>query len=170
MQVFSQDILTVFGFGYFAASQTSRTTVAIDMVGGGQGFDAICFVISLGTVSSGSVMTFTVYDNASNSNSGGTAISAATAAVTAITPANGTAAQSGTNCAVALTDIGGATSSELLIVDVLLPQVRYVYGTLSIGTANCQLNGCNAHLYRSKRKGVTQNSATAATGLFVASS
>ena len=99
------------------------TSNALDM----QGYDGVAFLALLGDVLDTSVLTLTGKENDTNSNSGGTTISGATAAFTA-----------------------DATSadSKAIVVDVLRPTKRYVYCTLARATANAVVNSLVAILYQ----------------------
>ncbi len=105
-----------------AAGTSLITSSALDTAG----YDGVQFIVSLGAVTDNCVLTLTPLVNATNSNSGGTAITnATTAAFTA------------------------ATSSNTLIVsDVIKPSKRYVYCTLGRTTQNAVLNCIIAVLYR----------------------
>src|SRR5579872_2080100 len=148
LKCFTQEIKIIDVLGYFAAGTTTRTSSVIDM---GQsanagGFDAVTFVLSLGTVTSGSVITLTAKQNTANSTSSPTP--------TTITPnyANvqgSTTAQVASQCSLTVTD-AGSSSSKSLALDIILPQERYLFCTVGITTQNCEIRGIVAYLYRLK--------------------
>lgn len=122
------------------AGTSAVTTSAVDS----SDYDAALFVASLGTVTSGCVLTLTVYENATNSNSGGTAV---------------------TSGSCTITDSGGATSNTLLIVDVIRPSKRYLYATLTRTTDNAVVNNITCQQYRAKNLPVTQGSSVSASAV-----
>jgi hypothetical protein len=137
-QLSSECVFNIVNTGATAA-QTAVTSSAVDMAG----FDAISFVATLAAVTDTSVLTLTVYENATNSNSGGTAISgAATTPFTAST-----------------------SSNTALIVDVIRPSKRYTYCTLTRTTANAVVSNIVSIQYRSKSLPVSQGSAIIASAL-----
>ena len=127
-----------------ATAGTSAVTTSVVDMGTSPGFDAALFVASLGTVTSTCVLTLTVYENATNSNSGGSAVSSGSCTIT---------------------DSGGATSNTLLAVDVLRPTKRYLYATLTRTTANAVVNDITCQQYRAKSVPVTQGSTVSASAV-----
>ncbi len=120
-----------------SAGTSLVTSSAVDM----NGYQAVAFVASLGTVVDASVLTLTAYENTSNSASGGTAISGgATSPLTASTSSN--------------TD---------LVVDCVRPADRYVYCTLARTAQNATVNAIYALLYRAQQIPVSQPATVAAS-------
>lgn len=112
------------------AGTTAVTTSALNMAG----FDAVTYVAVLGTVTDGSVLTLTAYENTANSNSGGTAVTGgATASVTA-----------------------SSSSNTQFVVDVIRQADQYSYATLTRTTDNAVVNCILAIQYRAKVTPVTQ--------------
>lgn len=98
------------------------------------GYAGVCFVASLATVVDGSLITLSALENATNSNSGGTAVTnGATSQLTASTSSN--------------TD---------LVLDVQRPAKRYLYCTLARTTQNATVNAIYALLYKANQLPVTQ--------------
>lgn len=116
-----------------AAGQTTLTTDVVDM----RGFDSIAFIAYLGDVSDTSVLTLTGKTNTANS-------------VSSPTP---------TTLAQTVTYTAGATNadSKLLVLDLHRPRDRYVFATLTRGTANAVVNGIIAVLYNASERPVTQH-------------
>jgi hypothetical protein len=129
-----------------AAGQTTQNTSIIDM----QNYEAVLFLLLLNTITSGSVMTLIAQDSATNS--GGS--------MTTITDG------SGNNVQTVVTDAGGATSNQTILLDVVQPQKRYVRAQLTIGTANAALDGIVALLYRSRAVPVTPDVSVAGQSIF----
>lgn len=113
-----------------AAGQTAQSTTALDM----SGYDAVLYVVLFGTVTDNSVLTATANENASNSNSGGTAVTGgATAAVTAAT-----------------------NSNNVMLVDVVRQSKQYSYLTITRTAQNAAIDGVIAIQYRTRSLPVTQ--------------
>lgn len=124
--------------GAVAGGTTTVTpSTPIDM----QGFENVMFIVPLGDVVNGAVVTLKANEVASNTNTGGTALTN-TATVTAT-----------------------ATSADdkLLILDNIRPKTRYVYPTVERTTQNAPLNGIIAIRYGTVNKPVTQDSTVVAS-------
>jgi hypothetical protein len=142
-QHLTKEVKTVVVSGNTAAGTTTVTSSAVDM----QGFDAVRFIAYTGDATSGTVLTLTPLYNASNSNSGGTSITAGVATVTSA---------SATDC-----------DNICLISDVIRPGARYAYCTLARATQNCAVNGIIAELYRAKAVPITQDATVVASATAV---
>lgn len=171
-----------------AAGQTTVTTSVFNLQGqysagtytppGGSaatsviptGFDAICILVALGTVTATSVITVNLQDNSLNQAGGMAAVGAASADVAAGNTANATVAQSGSNCGLVVTDVGGGASNSLIVLDVALPQLQFYQVVINRATANAALDGVFGILYRSKGRPVVQDTTVSARGYFVANS
>lgn len=123
-----------------AAGTSAVTTSAVDM----QGYEAVCFVADLGTVTDGSVLSLTAQDCAT---SGGT--------YTTLVD------QAGNNMASSFTALG--SSNTVLATDVVRPQKRYVEGVLARTTQNAVVNTILAILYRAKTEPVKQGTTVLAS-------
>lgn len=105
------------------------------------GYDGVMIVADLAAVVDNCVLTLTPLTVATNTTSGGTAVSnATTAAFTAAT-----------------------SSNAQLVCDVYKPAARYVYATLARTTQNATVNSITAFLYRARSMPVTQPSTVVAT-------
>jgi hypothetical protein len=114
------------------AGTSTLTTDVIDM----QGFEGVMILVDLAAVTDDSVLDLIVYNNASNSASGGTAI-------TGGTTGNNTAATSG---------------NKFMVVDVYRPTLRYVYAEFERATQNAAVGGIYAFQYGAHVKPVSQSS------------
>ena len=110
-----------------AAGTTQQTGSQLDMAG----FDAVCHVLFLNTVVSGCVLTLQLQDS-SVSGSGMANIA---------------------NALVTITDAGGATSNLMIVLDVVLPALRYVQCVVTRTTQNATIDAMVAIQYRSKARG-----------------
>jgi hypothetical protein len=128
----SEQVLVSAPLNAVAAGTSVQTTSAIKM----DGYNSIMYVIQLGTVLSTAVIQATAYEVATNTNSGGTAVT------------NGQT--------TSLTDSGGASSNGILIVDVQRQTSEYSYLTLTRTTANVTVNSILAILYNALNPPVTQ--------------
>ncbi len=126
-----------------AAGQTAQLGAAVDLAG----YDAVCHILILNTVTSGCVLGMQLSDAAT---SGGT--------YTNITPA-----------VLSFTDAGTA-SNTLMILDVLVPQQRFVKCNVTRTTQNAVLDGMIAIAYRSKGRPITADVSVIASALAVATS
>lgn len=111
-----------------SAGTTAVNGTAVDMSQDG-GYDGIAFLVDLGTVVDGSVLTLTPQQGEASDGSDAVAISgAATAAVTAST-----------------------SSNKLLQTDTIRPTGTYVRPQLTRTTQNATINTIIALLYRSRK-------------------
>jgi hypothetical protein len=136
-----------------AAGQTTQNSSIIDM-GGGQavgGFDAITFYLLLNTVTATSVITLIAQDNALNQAGG----------MATITDVNSN------NVQTQVTDAGGTSSNGVIVLDVAIPQLRYLRAQVTIGTANTAIDGILAVLYRSKNRPTALDASVIAQSYFV---
>lgn len=109
------------------------------------GFAAVCWIVDLGTVTSGSVLTAQAQGNSANSSAGMT------------------------NAGDAATHTDdGDSSNTVMVVDVLNPQNRYQRLKLTRTTANAVVNSIIAILYRAKEQPVTPDATVLASALSVA--
>ncbi len=99
------------------AGTSTVTSSAISMAG----FDSVLFLVLIGDSTNGSVQLLTVLSNPTNSNSGGTAETGATAGKT---DPDGTSLDNG-----------------MYAVEVHRPSQDYVYCTFARGTQNCVVDG-----------------------------
>lgn len=180
---FSKEIKVVRLNNAVAAGTTTVTTNVFNFLGtatAGQnppgttstvpaGFEGICVVIALGTVTSGGVLTINLQDNALNQAGGMANITAASADVAATNTANATVTQSSTNCGLVVTDVGGGASNSLIVLDVVLAQLQFYQVVIARSTANSVLDGVFGFLYRSKERPVVHDTSVSARGFFVAS-
>jgi hypothetical protein len=143
-QHLTKQVKTVVVSGNTSAGTTTVTSSAVDM----QGYDAMRFIAYTGDATSGTVLTLTPLYNASNSNSGGTAITAGVATVTS--------ASRPSDC-----------DNICLISDVIRPGARYAYCTLARATQNCAVNGIIAELYLPKAVPITQDATVVASATAV---
>jgi hypothetical protein len=133
-----------------AAGQTTQNSSIVDMAG----YDGVMFVLDLGTVTATSVITLIGQDNTANSGTGMTTITDPAA----------------NNAQTQVTDVGGAASNGLVVLDIAQPQKRYVRAQVTIGTANAALDGIVAILYRSKSRPTVQDATVVGKAFFVAAS
>lgn len=115
-----------------SANTTSVTPSApVDMTG----FDAVAFIAITGDVAATSVITITSYEVASNTNTGGTAVTASAATFTA-----------------------GATDADLkcLVSELVRPTTQYAYPVVTRTVANAVINGIIALQYNADKVPVTQ--------------
>lgn len=114
-----------------AAGTTDQDSDRVDMTG----FDSVCFVWSIGDVTSGAVVQAIAKSNAADSTS------------------SSTTEKSGTSTTAGASNM----DNTLLIVDLHKPTLRYAYSTLVIDTQNAVVNGCYAIQYNAKSLPVTQS-------------
>lgn len=126
-----------------AAAIAAQTDVVSDVVDT-QGYESIAFIAQLGDVSDTAELALTVSTNDANSTSNATETKA-TATHTA--------------------DASDA-DDKMLIVDVNKPRERYVFATLSRGTANAVVDGMLAILYNSNERPVDIDASVVASGHF----
>src|SRR4051812_48853047 len=88
-----------------AAATTAVNTSVLDMTG----YDACCFICKLNTVVDASVLTLSAFGNTTSSTSGGTAITTG----------------------VAGPFTASTSSNTVLVVDVIRPNLRYLFATLT---------------------------------------
>jgi hypothetical protein len=169
LKCFSQEIAVSDLLSYQAAGTGTYTSSVLNMEQAANvgGFDAVAFVLSLGTVTAGSVITFTVKQNSANSTSAPTP--------TTITPnyanVQGTeAAQVASEAALTITDSGGASSNKSVVLDVILPQQPYLFVTVVVATANAVVRGVVAYQYRLKNIPAALQSTVVGIGTFSAQS
>lgn len=122
-----------------AAGTSAQSTTALDM----SGYNSVIYIALLGTVTDGSILTLTAFDNAANSNSGGTAVSGGAAA--AYTAAS--------------------DSNHYLVTDVIRPTGRYSYAQLTRTAQNAAIDGILAIQYNADTKPVAQPAALVAAAL-----
>lgn len=117
-----------------ADGQSTLTTDVVDT----QGYDSIAFIVKTGDVTATSVITLTAKTNSANSTSSPTPVTLADT----------------------VTFTAGASDADdkLLILDLHKPRQRYVFGVLTIGTANATIEGIFALLYNAHELPVTPDS------------
>lgn len=117
-----------------AAAQSTITTDVVDT----QGFDSIAFIVKTGDVTATSVLTLTAKTNSANSTSSPTP----------------------TTLAETVTFTAGASDADnkLMILDLHKPRQRYVFATLTRGTANAEVSSIFAVLYNSHNLPLTVDS------------
>lgn len=161
-----------------AAGQTTVTTAALDLLGkatGGQssatvpcGFDAICILVLLNTVTATGVITVTLED-ATTTGGTYTKCTSGFADFGTTNAANATVAQDSTFTGIAVTDVGGNSSNGIILLDVVLPQSEFVKVVVARSVANSTLDGIVGILYRGKQRPVVHDATSiVATGFFVA--
>lgn len=113
-----------------AAGQTAQKATIVDTAG----YDGVVFIAILGDVDNGSVVTLKAAVDDVNNTSGMTALTGTGATITAT-----------------------ATSADdkLLIVDVQQPVERYVEAQLTRTTADAEIDGIIAILYKASTRPVT---------------
>lgn len=130
------------------AGQSAITSSIVDA----KGFDAVCAIALLNTVTGGCQLGLQLQDNTTNQTSG---------MANAGTPA-------------AYSDQAGESSNTLLITDVLnigaAAQKRYVQAVLTRTTQNAAVDGIVFLLYRSKNRPVTLDPSVIASALSNAAS
>ena len=114
------------------AGTTDLTTDTVDM----QGFDSIMYIVKLGDVTSGSVITLTAYSNPTDSASAGTTEKAASS----------------------ITAGASDYDNKLILLDVHRPSQRYMYAVLVIDTQNAVVDSIFAVRYNAKSVPITQGS------------
>lgn len=131
--------ITVMNDAVTAGTTAVTPTSPVDMTG----FETVVFLALTGDVTSGSVLTLTANEVASDTNSGGTAITGGAATFTA-----------------------GATSADVkcLATEYVRPKLRYVYPTLTRTTQNAVINGIIAIQLGASATPVTQSASVIATG------
>jgi hypothetical protein len=126
-------------------SEVDSSIIDLGSVGGVGGFDAITWIVDLGTVTSTCVLTAQAQQNSLNQTSG----------------------MANVGTAATITDAGGATSNKLLVTEVIVPSKRYHRLALTRTTANAVVNTIIAILHRSKDRPVTPDASVAASALSV---
>lgn len=112
-----------------SAGQTEVFSSIVDM----QGYDNVCFVTKLGTLSTGAVVGVSIQQGAESTMSDAAALL-------------------GTNIAPAATD-----DDKLLVHDISRPQERYVRVRITRDTANAEIDSVIAIKYPARAKPVTQD-------------
>lgn len=125
-----------------AAGTTDLDTDVLDMAG----YDGVLFIALLGDATSGSVLELQAFGNTANSTSSPTPVELTADSVTYTAGASD-------------------ADNKLMIVDVIRPAYRYVFGRLVIDTQNCVVDGIVAIQYRSRSVPVTQGSTVLASAL-----
>ena len=121
------------------AATTDITTSVLDMTG----YEGVMFLVMLGDVTSGCVLTLTAKGNTANSTSSPTPITQkATAALTA----------GATDC-----------DSMVLMVDVHKTPLRYAFAVLNRTTQNAVVGGIIAIQYKAHNKPTTQDASVMAS-------
>lgn len=125
-----------------AAAQTDVDTTVLDMAG----WDGVIFVAALGDVTNTSALELQVFGNTASSTS-------------SPTPVELTAND--------VTYTAGASDADnkLMVVDVIRPNYRYVFGRVLRGTANAVVDGVFAIQYRGRSLPVTQGSTVLGSAL-----
>lgn len=130
--------VTVINSNVTAGTSAINSSVILDM----QGYDSVCMFAQLGTVTSTCVLTLNINSNTTSSTSGATL-------------------ETGATCTV--TDAGGNTSGDVLLVDLFRPSKRYVYANLTRTTANAVINSIIAIQYNTKNYAATQPASVVAS-------
>lgn len=130
-----KDVKTTLGLGAVAAGTSDQDTSVIDM----SGFDAARFVLSLGDVTSGSVVELQVFGNTASSTSSPTPVEL-------------------TNDELLTTAGASDMDSKLVIADVIRPAYRYLFARVKRGTQNAVINSVIVDQYRTRDLPVTQPS------------
>jgi hypothetical protein len=110
-----------------AAGVTAQNGTELDMAG----YDGVAHILFLNTVVTTCVLTLQLQDTATTGSG-----------YANITPA-----------IVTITDAGGATSNLMIVLDVVVPQLRFVRCVVTRTVANATLDGMVAIQYRSKARG-----------------
>jgi hypothetical protein len=110
-----------------AAGTTQQTGTQLDMAG----YDGVCHILLLNTVVSTCVLTLQLQDSA----------------------VSGSGMANIANSLVTITDAGGVTSNLMIVLDVVLPALRYVQCVLTRTVANATIDAMVAIQYRSKARG-----------------
>jgi len=120
------------------AATSDVTSGVIDM----QGFDSVIFLLLLGDVTSGSVLTMTAKTNTANSTSSPTPVAVTGGVVGPIT--------------------AGASDNDngVYAVEVMRPQARYVFVVVNRTTQNAVIDGIIAVQFNAKSLPVTQDATT----------
>lgn len=121
-----------------AAGITEVDTSILDMAG----FEGVMFVCLLNTVTAGSVVTVTAQQNTANQTGGMAPIANASASVT---------------------DVGGASSNQAIVLDVFRPLQEFVRAAVTRTTANAALDGVIAIQYAAHRKPTVQDASVIAS-------
>jgi hypothetical protein len=121
-----------------AAAQTEVDSSIIDMAG----FNAVRFIVDLGTVTDASVLTAQVQDNSINSSSGMADVTGAVATFTAST-----------------------SSNKVMIVDVVRPVQRYLRLKFTRTAQDAAVNTILADLYQADNVPVTLDASVLASAL-----
>lgn len=124
------------------AGTTGIDSTILDM----SGYDGVVFIANTGDVTATCVLTLTAKCNASSTTAASSTVTGAVATFTA-----------------------GATDADdkLLVVDVYMPQMRYVYANLTRTTANAVIGSIVAIQYRAATRPVTQATNVIASALAV---
>lgn len=117
-----------------AAGTSDQNTAVYDM----KGYEAITFIAKTGVLTDTGTISLDLYENDSNSTSGGTAVAGSTTST--------------------LTGASNNGDNKLLVVTRIRPTKRYVFATFNRGTANCVLEAIIAIQYGAVNVPVTQNS------------
>jgi hypothetical protein len=147
----SKDAKVVRVLNSVAAGQTTQNSSILNMYSSG-GYDAVFFALLLNTVSAGSVITLIGQDNSLNQAGG----------MTTITDV------SGNNVQTIVTDVGGASSNGVMVLDIGTPQLQFVRAQVTISTANTAIDGILAIIYRSKIRPTTLDATVLMQNYFVA--
>ena len=123
-----------------AAGQTLLTTDVVDT----QGFESVAFLALTGDVSDTSVLTMTAYTNDTND----------------------TVSPTQTVAAVTFTADATNADNKALLLDLHRPRERYVYATLSRGTANAAVSGIIAILYNGTERPLEQHASVIASAFY----
>jgi hypothetical protein len=130
-ELLNQSVITQVSNGS-AAGQTAVNSSVLDM----SGFDGVCFIALLGTVTDASVLQLSAYENTASSTSSPTPVAVTGGATSAFT--------------------ASTSSNSVLITDVIRPSKRYVYCTLTRTAQNAVLNNIIAIQYRARAIPVSQ--------------
>lgn len=124
------------------AAATSATTELVSDVLDMQGYDGVIFIALMGDVLDTSVLTLTAKGNSANSVSSPTPVTQSTATFTA-----------------------GASNadSKVLMVDVCDPALRYMFASLTRGTAAAVVGGIIAIQYTAEYRPTTQDASVIAS-------
>jgi hypothetical protein len=113
-----------------AAGTSEQKSSVLDMAG----FDSVCFILALGTVTDASVVTATIYENtASSTSSPAPVTSGVVATLTASTDSN-----------------------HLLVTEVIQPVKEFVFLDITRVTQNAAIDSVIAIQFNAKNKPVTQ--------------
>lgn len=136
----SKDIKVTVVEAAAAAGTSELVSDVLDM----QGWGGVMFIALLGDVTDTSVLTLTAKGNSANSTSSPTPVTQASATFTA-----------------------GASNadSKVLMVDVYEPQLRYMFASLTRGTANAVVGGVIAIQYQPDSKPTSQDASVIASAI-----